>query len=108
MLGFKPLPAEVVKAVDPQVFSTPLILTSISLQYYILIMKNFVFYLQLEIVNKNLEAYYEAWDKYIDAWVVIKIKDPSYVYRWRLQAEIAMRQAGKAGMSDDEVFFDNS
>ncbi|CAH2067979.1 unnamed protein product [Thlaspi arvense] len=75
MLGFKPVPAEVVKAVDPQ----------------------------LEIVNKNLEAYYEAWDKYIDAWVVIKIKDPSYVYRWRLQAEIAMRQAGKAGMSDDEV-----
>lgn len=77
MLGFKPLPAEAVKAVDPQ----------------------------LETVNKNLEAYYEAWDKYIDAWVVIKIKDPSYVYRWRLQAEIAMRQAGKAGMSDDEVCF---
>uniref|UniRef100_A0A1J3HEE3 D-glycerate 3-kinase, chloroplastic n=1 Tax=Noccaea caerulescens TaxID=107243 RepID=A0A1J3HEE3_NOCCA len=75
MLGFKPLPAEAVKAVDPQ----------------------------LEIVNKNLEAYYEAWDKYIGAWVVIKIKDPSYVYRWRLQAEIAMRQAGKAGMSDEEV-----
>ncbi|ESQ27073.1 hypothetical protein EUTSA_v10018540mg [Eutrema salsugineum] len=75
MLGFKSLPAEVVKAVDPQ----------------------------LETVNKNLEAYYDAWDKYINAWVVIKIKDPSYVYRWRLQAEIAMRQAGKAGMSDDEV-----
>ncbi|XP_018464756.2 D-glycerate 3-kinase, chloroplastic [Raphanus sativus] len=75
MLGFKPLPAEAVKAVDPQ----------------------------LETVNKNLEAYYEAWDKYINAWVVIKIKDPSYVYRWRLQAEIAMRQAGKEGMSDDEV-----
>ncbi|XP_009128426.1 D-glycerate 3-kinase, chloroplastic isoform X1 [Brassica rapa] len=75
MLGFKPLPAEAVKAVDPQ----------------------------LETVNKNLEAYYEAWDKYINAWVVIKIKDPSYVYRWRLQAEIAMRQAGKPGMSDDEV-----
>ncbi|XP_010429975.1 PREDICTED: D-glycerate 3-kinase, chloroplastic isoform X2 [Camelina sativa] len=75
MLGFKPLPADVVKAVDPQ----------------------------LEIVNKNLEAYYDVWDKYIDAWVVIKIQDPSYVYRWRLQAEIAMRQAGKAGMSDEEV-----
>ncbi|KAL0732146.1 hypothetical protein Bca4012_028240 [Brassica carinata] len=75
MLGFKPLPAEAVKAVDPQ----------------------------LETVNKNLEAYYEAWDKYINAWVVIKIKDPSYVYRWRLQAEVAMRQAGKPGMSDDEV-----
>nr|AAL16169.1 At1g80380/F5I6_13 [Arabidopsis thaliana] len=75
MLGFKPLPADVVKAVDPQ----------------------------LEVVNKNLEAYYDAWDKYIDAWVVIKIQDPSYVYRWRLQAEIAMRQDGQAGMSDEEV-----
>ncbi|KAG2325961.1 hypothetical protein Bca4012_040556 [Brassica carinata] len=75
MLGFKPLTTEVVKSVDPQ----------------------------LETVNKNLVAYYDAWDKYINAWVIIKIKDPSYVYRWRLQAEIAMRNAGKAGMSDDEV-----
>ncbi|XP_010537944.1 PREDICTED: D-glycerate 3-kinase, chloroplastic [Tarenaya hassleriana] len=75
MLGFRPLPSEVVKAVDPQ----------------------------LETVNKNLEAYYNAWDKYIDAWVIIKIKDPSYVYQWRLQAEIAMRQAGNPGMSDEEV-----
>ncbi|KAJ4718207.1 D-glycerate 3-kinase, chloroplastic [Melia azedarach] len=75
MLGFKPLPAEVVKAVDPQ----------------------------LETVNKNLEAYYDAWDKFIEAWIVIKIKDPSCVYEWRLQAEIAMREAGKPGMSDEEV-----
>jgi len=41
--------------------------------------------LQLEIVNKNLEAYYDAWDKYIQSWIVIKIKDPSCVYQWRLQ-----------------------
>ncbi|XP_039038285.1 D-glycerate 3-kinase, chloroplastic-like isoform X1 [Hibiscus syriacus] len=75
MLGFKPLPTEVVKAVDPQ----------------------------LETVNKNLEAYYDAWDKFIKAWIVIKIQDPSCVYRWRLQAEIAMRDAGKPGMSDEEV-----
>ncbi|KAF5453181.1 hypothetical protein F2P56_028102 [Juglans regia] len=75
MLGFKPLSAEVVKAVDPQ----------------------------LETVNKNLEAYYDAWDKFIKAWIVIKIKDPSCVYQWRLQAEIAMREAGKPGMSDEEV-----
>lgn len=75
MLGFKPLPMEVVKAIDPQ----------------------------LEIVNKNLEAYYDAWDKFIKAWIVIKINDPSYVYHWRLQAEIAMREAGKPGMSDEEV-----
>lgn len=75
MLGFKPLPVEAVKAVDPQ----------------------------LEIVNKNLKAYYDAWDKYIQSWIVIKIKDPSCVYQWRLQAEIAMREAGNPGMSDDEV-----
>ncbi|KAI4325276.1 hypothetical protein MLD38_030690 [Melastoma candidum] len=75
MLGFKPLPVDVVKAVDPQ----------------------------LETVNKNLEAYYEAWDKFIKAWIVIKIQDPSCVYQWRLQAEIAMREAGKPGMSDEEV-----
>ncbi|KAA8540442.1 hypothetical protein F0562_024639 [Nyssa sinensis] len=75
MLGFKPIPVEVVKAVDPQ----------------------------LETVNKNLEAYYDAWDKFIKAWIVIKIKDPSCVYQWRLQAEIAMRADGKPGMSDEEV-----
>ncbi|XP_021736791.1 D-glycerate 3-kinase, chloroplastic-like [Chenopodium quinoa] len=75
MLGFKPLPDEVVKDIDPQ----------------------------LEIVNKNLRAYYDAWDKYIKAWVVIKIKDPSCVYQWRLQAEHAMRADGKSGMSDEEV-----
>ncbi|KAM1412680.1 hypothetical protein EV2_025806 [Malus domestica] len=75
MLGFKPLPLEVVKAVDPQ----------------------------LETVNKNLEAYYDAWYKFIKAWIIIKIKDPSCVYQWRLQAEIAMREAGNPGMSDDEV-----
>ncbi|KAI3418991.1 uncharacterized protein J3R85_013497 [Psidium guajava] len=75
MLGFKPLPADVVKAVDPQ----------------------------LETVNKNLEAYYDAWDKFVKAWIVIEIQDPSCVYQWRLQAEIAMREAGSPGMSDEEV-----
>ncbi|GMH15943.1 hypothetical protein Nepgr_017784 [Nepenthes gracilis] len=75
MLGFKPVPDEVVKAVDSQ----------------------------LEIVNKNLKAYYDAWDKFINAWIVIKIKDPNCVYEWRLQAEVAMRADGKPGMSNDEV-----
>ncbi|XP_073292057.1 D-glycerate 3-kinase, chloroplastic-like [Primulina huaijiensis] len=75
MLGFKPDPVEVVKSVDPQ----------------------------LEIVNKNLEAYYDAWDKFIKSWIIIKINDPVYVYQWRLQAEIAMRNDGKPGMSDEEV-----
>lgn len=75
MLGFKPVPVEVVKSVDPQ----------------------------LEIVNKNLEAYYDAWYKFIKSWIIIKINDPIYVYQWRLQAEIAMRNDGNPGMSDEEV-----
>uniref|UniRef100_A0A804ICS3 D-glycerate 3-kinase, chloroplastic n=1 Tax=Musa acuminata subsp. malaccensis TaxID=214687 RepID=A0A804ICS3_MUSAM len=75
MLGFKPLPNEAVKAVDPQ----------------------------LELVNENLKAYYNAWDKFIEAWIIIKIRDPNCVYQWRLQAEVAMREDGKPGMSDEEV-----
>ncbi|KAM7475946.1 hypothetical protein LguiB_023189 [Lonicera macranthoides] len=75
MLGFKPLPVEVVKAVDPQLVE----------------------------VNKSLEAYYDAWDKFVEAWIVIKIKDPNCVYQWRLQAEIAMKADGMPGMSDEEV-----
>ncbi|KAK1265422.1 hypothetical protein QJS04_geneDACA024237 [Acorus gramineus] len=75
MLGFIPLPTESVKAVDPQ----------------------------LEVVNKNLEAYYDAWDKYVESWIIIKIKDPNCVFKWRLQAEVAMRADGKPGMSDEEV-----
>ncbi|XP_068647359.1 D-glycerate 3-kinase, chloroplastic-like [Aristolochia californica] len=75
MLGFKPLPNEVVKTVDPQ----------------------------LEVVNKNLEAYFEAWDKFVEAWLVVKIKDTSCVYEWRLQGELAMIADGKAGMSKEEV-----
>ncbi|KAL5975195.1 hypothetical protein ACLOJK_031874 [Asimina triloba] len=75
MLGFKPLPNEAVKAVDPQ----------------------------LEVVNKNLDAYYDSWDKFIQAWIVIRIKDPNCVFEWRLQAEVAMRADGKPGMSDEEV-----
>ncbi|KAM0034713.1 putative glycerate 3-kinase [Helianthus debilis subsp. tardiflorus] len=75
MLGFKPVPSELVKTVDPQ----------------------------LEIVNKNLEAYYDAWDQFVKSWIIIKIEDPSCVYQWRLQAEIQMREAGNPGMTDEEV-----
>ncbi|GKE33226.1 hypothetical protein Tco_1452548, partial [Tanacetum coccineum] len=75
MLGFKPAPADAVKAIDPQ----------------------------LEIVNKNLETYYDAWDKFVKSWIIIKIKDPNCVYDWRLQTEVAMREAGNPGMTDEEV-----
>jgi len=81
MLGFKPLPVEVVKAIDPQV---RLMLLLCHYNWYNYSSKLF-FVVQLETVNKNLEAYYDAWDKFIKAWIVIKINDPSCVYQWRLQ-----------------------
>jgi D-glycerate 3-kinase len=90
------------------------------------------------VVNKNLGAYYDAWDRFIESWIVIKIKEPNCVFQWRLQviikfiqlvasqyaqetvnwniltllfclqAEVAMRADGKAGMSDEEVCFSYS
>ncbi|KAJ0924837.1 putative glycerate 3-kinase [Helianthus annuus] len=77
MLGFKPVPADVVKAIDPQ----------------------------LEIVNKNLEAYYDAWDKFVKSWIIIKIKDPSCVYEWRLQVcrRDSNERSWKPRMTDEEV-----
>eukprot|EP00252_Welwitschia_mirabilis_P004367 TRINITY_DN1470_c0_g1_i1.p1 TRINITY_DN1470_c0_g1~~TRINITY_DN1470_c0_g1_i1.p1 ORF type:complete len:448 (+),score=64.56 TRINITY_DN1470_c0_g1_i1:244-1587(+) len=76
MLGFKPMSAEAVKAIDPQ----------------------------LEVVNRNLSLYYESWERFIGSWIVIKVDNPEWVYKWRLQAEIAMKADGKPGMSDEEVF----
>jgi len=40
---------------------------------------------QLAAVNMNLEAYYDAWHKLIDSWVVIEVDDPNLVFQWRLQ-----------------------
>jgi D-glycerate 3-kinase len=86
MLGFKPLPNEVVKEVDPQASFLSdfvcflLIFTcsnSMSLFY--------LWVFQLEVVNKNLEAYSDAWDRFIQSWIVIKIREPGSVYQWRLQ-----------------------
>jgi len=39
----------------------------------------------------------------VDAWLVVKVSDPSYVFKWRQQAEQAMKDSGKPGMSDDQV-----
>jgi D-glycerate 3-kinase len=54
-------------------------------------------------VNEALLAYEAAWDSYVDAWLVVRVSDPQFAYRWRLQAEHAMRAAGRDAMTDDEV-----
>ncbi|KAH7433411.1 hypothetical protein KP509_07G068000 [Ceratopteris richardii] len=75
MLGFSPVGTETYEAVDPQ----------------------------LEKVNANLAPYHDAWDKYVDSWIVIKVHNLDAVYNWRLQAEIGMRLTGRPSMTDEEV-----
>jgi D-glycerate 3-kinase len=53
-------------------------------------------------VNERLRAY-DQWHSLMDAWVVLAVEDPEWVYRWRLQAEHAMAAKGRPGMSDAQV-----
>ena len=53
-------------------------------------------------VNGKLGEY-AAWHALMDAWVVIAVDDPDWVYAWRLQAERAMAAAGRPGMTDEQV-----
>lgn len=54
-------------------------------------------------INRRLQSYVDQWDSYVDAWLVIKVSNPAFVFTWRQQAETAMKAAGKAGMTDEQV-----
>jgi D-glycerate 3-kinase len=54
-------------------------------------------------VDARLGAYQEAWDSAVDAWLVVRISDPQWVFGWRLQAEQRMRAEGKTGMTDAQI-----
>jgi len=75
MLGFRPQPDEAVAAVDEDLVP----------------------------VNRALRGYEDAWDSWINSWLVVRVDDPQCVYEWRLQAEKEMRATGKAAMSDEQV-----
>ncbi|PSC67851.1 hypothetical protein C2E20_8522 [Micractinium conductrix] len=75
MLGFAPVDDEAAAAVDPS----------------------------LAPVNAFLRSYKEAWDSFVDSWLVVSVAQPDYSYRWRLQAEQAMRASGKPAMTDEQV-----
>jgi D-glycerate 3-kinase len=53
-------------------------------------------------INRLLGTYLE-WYDYLDAFIQFKPDDLHNVFAWRLQAEHAMKQAGKQGMSDEQV-----
>jgi D-glycerate 3-kinase len=56
----------------------------------------------LPMVDEMLNAY-SAWDKLVDAWIVIALSDRRHIFEWRLQAEKEMAAAGRPGMSDQAI-----
>ena len=51
----------------------------------------------------NLLTQYQPLHFLFDSWIVLALDDIDTVYKWRLQAEIMMRNTGKPGLSDNEV-----
>lgn len=47
--------------------------------------------------------YRDAWDAWVDAWLVIQVDEPGRAAAWRLEAEHERRAAGKPAMTDAEV-----
>lgn len=74
MLGFRPREEQAVEAVSPDLLP----------------------------VNEALKSYVEL-DRLMDSWLVVKVGDPQWVFKWRLQAEKMMRDSGKPGLTDEEV-----
>ncbi len=48
-------------------------------------------------------AEYERWTEQVDVWVVLRAQDPEYVLAWRVEAEEAMKAAGKPGLSREAI-----
>lgn len=48
-------------------------------------------------------ASYAQWLERLDAFVVLRAKDPNYVLRWRVQAEENMKAEGKPGLSREAI-----
>lgn len=56
----------------------------------------------MEAVNTELAKYSEVYDR-LDSMLVIEIGDMEWVAGWRIEAERAMRAAGRNGLSDEQV-----
>lgn len=59
----------------------------------------------VEVVDRFLAEpdTYRKMHHMVDAWIVLKVASPQFVYNWREQAEAAMRAAGKPAMTEEEV-----
>ena len=76
MLGFEPVGSDAAAAVDPD-------LTRVD--------------------EALMNDGYDGLHALVDDWMVVRVGDPEWVYKWRLQAEVAARDAGKPTLTDDEV-----
>jgi D-glycerate 3-kinase len=52
--------------------------------------------------NRALAAY-DAWYRLIDAMVVLRATEPTFVLRWRVEAEEAMKARGLPGLSREAI-----
>ena len=52
--------------------------------------------------NRALAAY-ARWYRHIDAWVILRALDPTYVLTWRVEAEERMKASGKPGLSRADI-----
>jgi D-glycerate 3-kinase len=48
-------------------------------------------------------ADYDRWYRRLDCFVTLRGLDPTYVLRWRVEAEERMRASGKPGLSREEI-----
>lgn len=54
-------------------------------------------------VNAFLAPYGASMDGVACAWLLLRVKDPSWVFGWRAQAEAQLRASGRPGLSDAQV-----
>jgi D-glycerate 3-kinase len=74
MLGFAPVADEAAAAVDPHLLP----------------------------VNAFLRGYRDAWDSHVDAWLVVRVAQPDYAYRWRLQVGPGIHAGQREGSGSQE------
>ncbi|CAG9464828.1 unnamed protein product [Pedinophyceae sp. YPF-701] len=54
-------------------------------------------------IDRQLRKYGSNWDALVDAWIVVQVDDPEWVFKWRLEAEQRMVAAGRPGMDEAGV-----
>ncbi len=56
----------------------------------------------LDFINQKLTEY-NAWYKYIDAFIFLIPENIDDIVDWRVEAEENMKKSGKPGMTEDEI-----